>query len=117
MFSLAFARNLVQLQNISIRYCDQLDVFVSDIGGGEHGIASAREENEIQFPKLTSMKLKRLSNFSSFCKPMDAIKSLQLKHLELEYIPKINCLWPASETNYETTVRPLFSNKVFMLSI
>ncbi|KAH7848119.1 hypothetical protein Vadar_034018 [Vaccinium darrowii] len=116
VFSLAIARNLVQLQNITIQECDQLDVIVSSIEGVEHEIVSAAaEENEIQFPRLALLVLNSLPNFTGFCKPMMAVKLPQLKHLELEDIPKINCLWPASENNYGTIIQPLFNNKVDML--
>ncbi|KAF7139348.1 hypothetical protein RHSIM_Rhsim07G0168300 [Rhododendron simsii] len=122
VFSLAIARNLMQLQNITLQDCDQLEVIVSNIGGGEHEIASAaaaaeEDEDEIQFPKLTSLKLHYLPNFTGFCKPMNAVKLPQLKHLELEDVPKINFLWPTSQTNYGITVRPLFNDKDTLSSI
>ncbi|KAG5540786.1 hypothetical protein RHGRI_020873 [Rhododendron griersonianum] len=47
-----------------------------------------------------------------------SVKLPQLKHLELEDIPKINFLWPTSQTNYEITInRPLFNDKDTLSSI
>ncbi|KAH7844664.1 hypothetical protein Vadar_030392 [Vaccinium darrowii] len=48
VFPLAIVRNLVQLKSIMIKFCDTLDVIVSDIGGGgEHEIAAAAEKRII----------------------------------------------------------------------
>ncbi|KAH7843736.1 hypothetical protein Vadar_020195 [Vaccinium darrowii] len=120
VFPLAIVRNLVQLQSIMIKFCDTLDVIVSDIGGGGgHEIAAAAEEEEednIEFPKLTLLEFPHLQNFTSFCKPINAIKLPLLKELKLGRIPKINYLWRATETNNETAIGSVF-NKDTLRSI
>ncbi|KAF7144934.1 hypothetical protein RHSIM_Rhsim04G0090800 [Rhododendron simsii] len=114
VFSLATARNLVQLHELCVYRCSELEVIVSD-GGGEHEIEAAGED--IVFPKLESLGLYYLPNFTGFCKGMNAIRMPQLKLLELRFISKLNCLCPASRSNNDTTIQPLFNNKDALTSI
>ncbi|KAH7843081.1 hypothetical protein Vadar_012439 [Vaccinium darrowii] len=126
VFSLAIARNLVHLQDISVRYCDQLDAIVSDVGGeGEHEIESlvaeeqdeivsdvergrehdiespvAEEEDEIVFPELKSMDLRYLPKFTDFHKTRNATRLPRLQRLVLRGIPKLNC---------DANIQPLFN--------
>ncbi|KAG5552242.1 hypothetical protein RHGRI_010357 [Rhododendron griersonianum] len=116
VFSLAIARNLVQLHELWVESCSELEVIVSN-GGGEHEIEAAGEDEDIVFPKLESLFLEDLPNFTSFCKGMNAIRMPQLKRLRLEYISKLNCLCPASRSNNDTTIQPLFNNKDALTSI
>ncbi|KAI8534283.1 hypothetical protein RHMOL_Rhmol10G0078300 [Rhododendron molle] len=119
VFSLAIARNLVQLRRLGVWICSGLEVIVSD-GGGEHEIEAAGEDDDdddIVFPKLELLSLNRLPNFTGFCEGMNAIRMPQLKRLELEYISKLNCVCPASRSNNDTTIQPLFNNKDALTSI
>ncbi|KAG5552144.1 hypothetical protein RHGRI_010296 [Rhododendron griersonianum] len=116
VFSLAIARNLVQLHELTVWRCSELEVIVSD-GGGEHEIEAAREDDDIVFPKLESLVLYELPNFTGFCKGMNAIRMPQLKQLKLGDISKLNCLCPASRSNNDTTIQPLFNNKDALTSI
>ncbi|KAE9444706.1 hypothetical protein C3L33_23396, partial [Rhododendron williamsianum] len=54
VFSLAIARNLVQLHRLGVWSCSELEVIVSD-GGGEHEIEASGEDDDIVFPKLESL--------------------------------------------------------------
>ncbi|KAH7842587.1 hypothetical protein Vadar_007017 [Vaccinium darrowii] len=113
VFSLAIARNLVHLQDISIKLCYQLDAIVSNIGGGEHEIEStvAEQEDEIVFPELKSLNLGHLPKFTDFHKAKNATMLPRLKSLKLLGIPKLNCLCLASRSNYDASIQPLFNNK------
>ncbi|KAF7146589.1 hypothetical protein RHSIM_Rhsim04G0090000 [Rhododendron simsii] len=113
VFSLAIARNLVQLRKLWVRSRSELEVIVSD-GGGEHEI---EDDDDIVFPKLESLSLGSLPNFTGFCKGINAIRMPQLKWLNLEQISKLNCLCPASRSNNNTTIHPLFNNKDALTSI
>ncbi|KAG5552557.1 hypothetical protein RHGRI_010590 [Rhododendron griersonianum] len=117
VFSLAIARNLVQLHRLVVWSCSELEVIVSD-GGGEHEIeAAAGEDDDVVFPKLETLYLEELPNFTGFCEAMKAIRMPQLKQLELESISMLNCLCPASRSNNDTTIQPLFNNKDALSSI
>ncbi|KAI8540360.1 hypothetical protein RHMOL_Rhmol09G0257100 [Rhododendron molle] len=116
VFSLAIARNLVQLHRLGVWSCSELEVIVSD-GGGEHEIEAAGEDDDIVFPKLEFLSLNRLPNFTGFGRGMNAIRMPQLKRLHLESISKLNCLCPASRSNNDTTIQPLFNNKDALTSI
>ncbi|KAH7842257.1 hypothetical protein Vadar_003304 [Vaccinium darrowii] len=113
VFSLAIARNLVHLQDIKVSFCYELEVIVSNIGGGEHEIEStvAEQEDEIVFPELKSLNLWGLPKFTDFHKAKNAIKVPRLKSLELQEIPKLNCLCLPSRSNYDASIQPLFNNK------
>ncbi|XP_058212380.1 disease resistance protein At4g27190-like isoform X2 [Rhododendron vialii] len=118
VFSLALARNLVQLHRLEVWACSVLEVIVSNAnGGGEHEIEVAGEDEDIVFPKLESLSLEDLPNFTGFCKGMNAIRMPQLKRLHLQSISKLNCLCPASRSNNDTTIQPLFNNKDALTSI
>ncbi|XP_058211526.1 disease resistance protein At4g27190-like [Rhododendron vialii] len=116
VFSLAIARNLVQLHELQVTRCSELEVIVSD-GGGEHEIEAVGEDDDIVFPKQESLRLCFLPNFTGFCKGMNAIRMPQLKLLRLQYISKLNYLCPASRSNNDTTIQPLFNNKDALSSI
>ncbi|XP_058209467.1 disease resistance protein At4g27190-like [Rhododendron vialii] len=118
VFSLAIARNLVQLHRLVVWSCSELEVIVSNSnGGGEQEMEAAGEDDDIVFPKLESLHLEELPNFTGFCKGMNAIRMPQLKLLGLESISMLNCLCPASRSNNDTTIQPLFNNKDALTSI
>ncbi|KAF7145230.1 hypothetical protein RHSIM_Rhsim04G0114500 [Rhododendron simsii] len=116
VFSLAIARTLLQLHELRLSSCSELEVIVSD-GGGEHEIEAAGEDDDIVLPKLELLFLNELPNFTGFCKGMNAIRMPQLKRLQLGGISKLNCLCPASRSNNDTTIQPLFNNKDALTSI
>ncbi|KAI8558710.1 hypothetical protein RHMOL_Rhmol04G0118200 [Rhododendron molle] len=116
VFSLAIARNLVQLHELKVWQCSELEVIVSD-GGGEHEIEAAGEDDDIVFPKLKLLSLESFPNCTGFCKGKNAIRMPQLTRLELQFFSKLNCLWPASRSNNDTTIQPLFNNKDALTSI
>ncbi|KAF7145243.1 hypothetical protein RHSIM_Rhsim04G0089800 [Rhododendron simsii] len=112
---LACVRNLTY---VTVDRCPKLEVIVSNSnGGGEHEIEAAREDEDIVFPKLEELYLYNLPNFTGFCKGMNAIRMPQLKRLDLLFIPKLNCLCPASRSSNDTTIQPLFNNKDALTSI
>lgn len=86
-------------------------MIVSDIEGGEHEIVSAEEDNNL-FLKRKSLDLSWLPNFTGFCKARNGIRLPQLKCLELVSVAKLSCLCPASVSNYDTIIQPLFNKKV-----
>ncbi|KAG5552660.1 hypothetical protein RHGRI_010679 [Rhododendron griersonianum] len=93
MFSLAIARNLVQLHKLKVWGCSELEVIVSD-GGGEHEIEIAGEDDD---------------DDDIIDAPIETVGSP--KH------SKLNCLCPASRSNNDTTIQPLFNNKDALSSI
>ncbi|CAL5423032.1 unnamed protein product [Camellia sinensis] len=114
MFSLFIARELVQLQDLSIECCDMMEIIVSS-EGGEHEIAT----DKIEFPKLKQLRLRNLPSFTAICKAMNIIELPQLSYLVLQEIPKLKHLWPASdsESNCDPIIQPLFNKKVELTTI
>ncbi|CAL5423006.1 unnamed protein product [Camellia sinensis] len=86
-FSLFIARDLVQLQDLSIGRCDMMEIIVSS-EGGEHEIAT----DKIEFPKLKQLHLRNLPSFTAICKAMNIIELPQLSYLALWEIPKLKRL-------------------------
>ncbi|XP_057486919.1 disease resistance protein At4g27190-like isoform X2 [Actinidia eriantha] len=118
VFSIYIARNLVQLEQLDIRFSDKMEVIVSSEGAGEHEIEATTAANKIEFPKLTQLHLTFLPSLTTICRAVDiAIVLPRLNELELLNIPKLNCLCLASGSEYNTTVQPLFHNKDTLTSI
>ena len=90
LFSIFIARDLLQLQDLSIGRCDMMEIFVWS-EGGEHEIAT----DKIEIPKLKQLSLHYLPSFTASCKAMNAIELPQLSYLVLWEIPKLKRLWPA----------------------
>ncbi|KAH7843922.1 hypothetical protein Vadar_022429 [Vaccinium darrowii] len=114
VFSHAIATNLVQLQELKVRDCSKLEVIVSK-DEGEHEITS--EEVYVEFPKLTLLDLSGLPKFTGFCKAINSTNLPQLKRLEVESIPKLNCLCPASRSDCDGNIEPLFNHKDLLSGI
>ncbi|CAL5351122.1 unnamed protein product [Camellia sinensis] len=92
MFSLSIARDLMQLQELSVTECRKMEVLISsEEEGDQNEIASTTTEttDKIVFPKL--------------------------KELYLEDLPKLNSFCDTSDSNYDT-IQPLF-NKVKLITI
>ncbi|KAI7997427.1 Disease resistance protein [Camellia lanceoleosa] len=111
MFSLSIARDLVQLQDLSIDCCEMMEEIVSS-EGGEHEIAAIATD-KIEFPKLKKLRLDYLPSFTGICKAMNAIQLPQLSSLSLSNMPKLKRLCPASdsESNCDPIIQPLFNDK------
>ncbi|XP_028091539.1 probable disease resistance protein At4g27220 [Camellia sinensis] len=111
MFSLSIATDLVQLQDLSIVFCEMMEEIVSS-EGGEHEIAAITTD-KIEFPKLKKLHLRDLPSFTGICKAMNAIELPQLSSLSLLDMPKLKRLCPASdsESNCDPIIQPLFNDK------
>ncbi|KAL7194723.1 hypothetical protein ACSBR1_035042 [Camellia fascicularis] len=111
MFSLSIAGDLVQLQDLSIVFCEMMEEIVSS-EGGEHEIAAITTD-KIEFPKLKKLHLRDLPSFTGICKAMNAIELPQLSSLSLLNMPKLKRLCPASdsESNCDPIIQPLFNDK------
>ncbi|KAF5937737.1 hypothetical protein HYC85_025243 [Camellia sinensis] len=111
MFSLSIARDLVQLQDLSIVFCEMMEEIVSS-EGGEDEIAAITTD-KIEFPKLKKLHLRDLPSLTAICKAMNAIELPQLSSLSLSNMPKLKRLCPASdsESNCDPIIQPLFNDK------
>jgi hypothetical protein len=74
VFSLSIARGLVQLQELDISNCDNLEEIFSKEGEDEKAV------DMIKFPKLTNISLLGLPRLIGFCKPMDPVELVQPSH-------------------------------------
>ncbi|THF96713.1 hypothetical protein TEA_002037 [Camellia sinensis var. sinensis] len=111
MFSLSIARDLVQLKDLSVVFCEMMEEIVSS-EGGEHEIAAIATD-KIEFPKLKELRLESLPSFTGICKAMNAIELPQLSSLTLSNMPTLKRLCPASdsESNCDPIIQPLFNDK------
>ncbi|CAL5422413.1 unnamed protein product [Camellia sinensis] len=118
MFSLSIARDLMQLQTLSVTECCKMEVLISsEEEGDQNEIASTTTETTDQFvfPKLKELYLRHLPSFTAICKAMNGIELLQLKELKLSQMPKLNSFCNTSDGNYDTIQR-LF-NKVELITL
>ncbi|CAL5351723.1 unnamed protein product [Camellia sinensis] len=115
MFSLSMARDLVQLQYLTIMKCPMMEEIVSS-EGGEHEIAAIATD-KIEFPKLEKLDLESLPSLTAICKAMNAIQLPRLSSLRLGNMPKLKRLCPASDTwsNCDPIIQPLFNDKTNIL--
>ena len=74
VFSLSIARGLVQLQELEILECNDMEEIFSKEGEDEKAV------DMIKFPKLTHISLSFLHRLIGFCKPMDPIELVQPSH-------------------------------------
>ncbi|KAL7170102.1 hypothetical protein ACSBR2_035034 [Camellia fascicularis] len=118
MFSLSIARDLMQLQKLSVTECRKMEVLISsEEEGDQNEIASTTTEttDKIVFPKLKGLYLGDLPSFTAICKAINGIELPQLNHLDLWWIPKLNSFCNTSDSNYDT-IQPLF-NKVELITL
>ncbi|KAK0602519.1 hypothetical protein LWI29_034309 [Acer saccharum] len=64
LFTLSLARSLLQLEELTVRYCDSLEHIV-EIKEAEENVGGGGG-NDVMFPKLRILKLKELKNFINF---------------------------------------------------
>ncbi|CAL5351045.1 unnamed protein product [Camellia sinensis] len=118
MFSLSIARDLMQLQILSVSECRQMEVLISsEEEGDQNEIASTTTEttDKIVFPKLKELLLASLPSFTDICKAINGIELPQLNVLDLLGIPKLNSFCNTSDSNYDA-IQPLF-NKVELITL
>ncbi|CAL5351125.1 unnamed protein product [Camellia sinensis] len=117
MFSLSIARDLMQLQKLSVTECCKMEVLISSEEGDQNEIASTTTEttDKIVFPKLDDLYLRDLPSFTAICKAINGIELPQLNQLDLWWIPKLNSFCSTSDSNYDT-IQPLF-NKVELITL
>ncbi|CAL5351030.1 unnamed protein product [Camellia sinensis] len=112
MFSLSIARDLMQLQKLSVTECRKMEVLISsEEEGDQNEIASTTTEttDKIVFPKLDDLYLRDLPSFTAICKAINGIELPQLlNQLDLRWIPKLNSFCNTSDSNYDT-IQPLFN--------
>jgi hypothetical protein len=96
VFSLSIARGLVQLQELNIGSCIDMEEIFSNEGEDEKAV------DMIKFPKLTHISLVVLRRLIGFCKPMDPVELVQRSHakstqpssnLEVYIIPPLSLLF------------------------
>lgn len=115
LFSLSIALTLLQLERIKVTKCEMMDEIVSDEGAGAE---SGSSSDGIQFPKLRSLELGKLRNFTRFCKWIDSLHFPQMSHLRLNSLLKLKCFFckrddSDSGAHHETDdVESLFDQKV-----
>ncbi|TQE00889.1 hypothetical protein C1H46_013429 [Malus baccata] len=92
-FSLSAARNLVQLQKLSIVGCDQMEEIVSK-QGGEHEEEIEEEETKymILFPKLNTLVLVDLPRLTSLCPEGSTFPWSSPKYIHVEKCEKLKTL-------------------------
>ncbi|CAL5419953.1 unnamed protein product [Camellia sinensis] len=118
MFSLSIARDLMQLQKLSVTECRKMEVLISsEEEGDQNEIASTTTEttDKIVFPKLNDLYLRDLPSFTAICKAINGIELPQLNRLDLWWIPKLNSFCNTSDSNYDT-IQPLV-NKVELITL
>ncbi|GMP85122.1 hypothetical protein CsSME_00038408 [Camellia sinensis var. sinensis] len=118
MFSLSIARDLMQLQTLSVTECCKMEVLISsEEEGDQNEIASTTTEttDKIVFPKLKELNLEDLPSFTAICKAINGIELPQLNRLDLWWIPKLNSFCNTLDSNYDT-IQPLF-NKVELITL
>uniref|UniRef100_A0A2N9H0Y0 AAA+ ATPase domain-containing protein n=1 Tax=Fagus sylvatica TaxID=28930 RepID=A0A2N9H0Y0_FAGSY len=74
VFSLSIARGLVQLHELDIVQCDDIEEIFSNEREDEKAV------DMIKFPKLTYISLLRLPRLIGFCKPTDLVELVQPSH-------------------------------------
>ncbi|GMY19486.1 probable disease resistance protein At4g27220 [Fagus crenata] len=74
VFSLSIARGLVQLHELDIVQCDDIEEIFSNEREDE------KAGDMIKFPKLTYISLLRLPRLIGFCKPTDLVEFVQPSH-------------------------------------
>uniref|UniRef100_A0A2N9F195 NB-ARC domain-containing protein n=1 Tax=Fagus sylvatica TaxID=28930 RepID=A0A2N9F195_FAGSY len=92
VFSLSMARGLVQLQELIISNCHNLEEIFSKEGEDEKAV------DMIKFPKLTLISLDVLPRLIGFCKPMDPVELVQPSHAKSTQ-PSSNLEVARMETN------------------
>uniref|UniRef100_A0A2N9GRM5 Uncharacterized protein n=1 Tax=Fagus sylvatica TaxID=28930 RepID=A0A2N9GRM5_FAGSY len=92
VFSLSIARGLVQLQELRISDCRNLEEIFSKEGEDEKAV------DMIKFPKLTLISLDVLPRLIGFCKPMDPVELVQPSHAKSTQ-PSSNLEVARMETN------------------
>ncbi|GMP85121.1 hypothetical protein CsSME_00038408 [Camellia sinensis var. sinensis] len=115
MFSLSIARDLMQLQTLSVTECCKMEVLISsEEEGDQNEIASTTTEttDKIVFPKLKELNLEDLPSFTAICKAINGIELPQLNRLDLWWIPKLNSFCNTLDSNYDT-IQPLFNKVCF----
>ncbi|CAL5351008.1 unnamed protein product [Camellia sinensis] len=118
VFSLSIARDLMQLQKLSVTECRKMEVLISsEEEGDQNEISSTTTEttDKIVFPKLDDLYLRDLPSFTAICKAINGIELPQLNQLDLWWIPKLNSFCNTSDSNYDT-IQPLF-NKVELITL
>ncbi|XP_073019599.1 disease resistance protein At4g27190-like isoform X2 [Primulina eburnea] len=83
LFSMATARNLVQLQSMVISFCDTIE----QVWWNE--MESNTEASIIEFPKLEALKLLNLPNLLAFTQGVEIIKFPQLIKLKIKNCPNL----------------------------
>ncbi|KAI7996908.1 Disease resistance protein [Camellia lanceoleosa] len=114
MFSLSIARDLMQLQTLSVTECRKMEVLISSEEGDQNEIASTTTD-KIVFPKLKDLFLASLPSFTDICKAINGLELLQLNELILCEIPKLKSFCNTSDSSYDT-IQPLF-NKVELITL
>ncbi|XP_059658661.1 uncharacterized protein LOC132304984 [Cornus florida] len=85
LFSLSIARNLTNIEQLSVRGCDAIEEIIKNEDQGEEDGAM----DEIVFPKLQLMNLYHLPNLTSFCWANNAFKLPSLQSVTLEECDKM----------------------------
>ncbi|XP_059656472.1 probable disease resistance protein At4g27220 [Cornus florida] len=79
LFSLSIARNLTNIEQLKVRWCDAIEEIIKNEDQGEEDGGM----DEIVFPKLQSMELYHLPNLTSFCWAKNAFKLPSLRNVRL----------------------------------
>ena len=79
VFSLSIARGLVQLQELEIQDCEDMEEIFHKEGEDEKALI-----DKIMFPQLTSIKLGSLPRLSGFCTGMGPVELVQPSLLNQE---------------------------------
>nr|KAJ0221114.1 hypothetical protein LSAT_V11C200051880 [Lactuca sativa] len=84
VFSSCMVGSLLQLQELQISYCRNMDVIVKQVEYSE-----TRPTKEVVFPCLKSITLHNLQNLKGFCLGKEAFQWPSLTALEIKDCPKI----------------------------
>ncbi|XP_059656474.1 probable disease resistance protein At1g12290 isoform X1 [Cornus florida] len=85
LFSLSIARNLTNIEQLSVSWCNAIEEIIKNEDQGEEDGAM----DEIVFPKLQSMHLYDLPNLTSFCWANNAFKLPSLQNVTLKGCDKM----------------------------
>ncbi|KAK9064450.1 hypothetical protein SSX86_015832 [Deinandra increscens subsp. villosa] len=89
VFTCSMVGSLVQLQHLSISFCENIEVIVKEEDKKE--CDGKVNENIIMLPRLKSLTLNNLSSLKGFCLGKEAFSLSALDTLEIERCPAITC--------------------------
>ncbi|KAL4607484.1 hypothetical protein ACB092_09G177600 [Castanea dentata] len=97
VFSLSIARGLVQLQELDIKYCEDMEEIFHKEGEDEKTL-----NDKIMFPQLTSINMYRLPRLIGFCTGVGPVELVQPSLLNQE-VRRIDTFGSDKMTNIQQT--------------